>query len=513
MKVSLTWLALLLIGVAVIVLLLQGRNVYEAFQGKISEGFQSSAESIDISINTCPAKMTPFINNEGHRVCLEEGTNNVVCSLNDAKEDSSCSKWLYAKLAQKGLNMCPNSMQNYFESADGKMRGCTAGKRKADGSGPLDSSFCRLYATRSDENKNENSCSNQKILESAMCPFGTRKLVWEKFDANGKPIGELRPYVMCDFTVPDSGIKKNCAITSTYRNMQKDYKENLDKSFNPEYIQDTRTNWKDYFCPVAKKVYFDKSVSLEDASKLDVDTGDLLSGQSFSKPAIKPGRKVANEYETVTVSPNTLVFYGTQQTNVSKIVSGKFTATNEFFGKDPVPGNVKSVFLGENDAQQVLVGNCATELPTSFVPKQNTLLAQGFQIAEHYKLSFTITIQRVRPNWTNIVRFTATNNDCCNFSDRSPAIFIFPGDTRLHVRIGDKTDGNWGFDTNAVPLNRPTTFVLECKNNNVKLTLGNEVIARTQPSNRFSGPGRVFAGDPSYEGANAMISDFCYERL
>ena len=522
MKVSLTWLAVILITISLIVLGIEANKVYEAFQGTVREGFLGSADPLDISINTCPANMKTHIDNEGHTVCCEgDIVNNkcqkTICTLNDAKGLPTCSKWLFAELERKRGplpdNLCPNSMQNYFESADGKMRGCTAGKRKADGSGPLESSFCRLYKTLSDENKNENSCSNQKILESEMCPFGTPKLVWEKFDANGKPIGELRPYVMCDFTVPNVGIKKNCAIVNTYRNMQLDYKEKLDKTFNPDYIQDVRTNWKDYFCPVAKKVYFDKSVSLADAAKLNVFTGELLSGQSFSKPAIKPGRKIGNEYETVTVAPNTLVFYGTNNTNVSKVVSGKFTATNEFFGKDPIPGTRKSVFLGEGDTQQVLIGNCATELPTSFVPKQNTLLARNFQIAENYKLSFTITIRSIISNWTNVLRFTTTQKDCCNFNDRAPAIFIFPGDSRLHVRIGDARDGNWGFDSSKLPLNTPTKFELECKGQSVKLSVGGEVITRSQPSKRPSGIGNVFGSDSFYQAANAIVSDFCYERL
>ena len=294
MKVSLTWLALLLIGLAALVIGVQAKEVYEAFTTKTTEGFVVSGD-LDISINTCPAKLNDF-NDNGVGICSEgelvEGVcQKRVCTKGETGTDlPTCSEWLAADLDNKGRDRCPVSLPKYYETGtDGNaVKGC-AMKRNRSGTGPLPNvKFCRFYPTQAEANKNADSCENQLLLEKTQCPFGTKKLVWEKFDKNGKPIGELRPYVMCDFTVPGSGIKKNCAVPDTYRNMQLDYKAKLDTNFNPDYINEITTNWKDYFCPVAKRVYLDNTVQMQDVSKLNVFTGEFLPGYSATPPPPPP---------------------------------------------------------------------------------------------------------------------------------------------------------------------------------------------------------------------------------
>ena len=110
------------------------------------------------------------------------------------------------------------------------------------------------------------------------------------------------------------------------------------------------------------------------------------------------------------------------------------------------------------------------------------------------------------------MHFTTINN-CCEFGSRSPAIFFIPGSTGLHVTIGDSTDGNWGIDTDALPLNALTKVTLECNGKSVKLTVGATVYSATQPTHRYAGNLIVYAGDPWWAPAKAVICNLQYKIL
>ena len=49
-------------------------------------------------------------------------------------------------------------------------------------------------------------------------------------------------------------------------------------------------------------------------------------------------------------------------------------------------------------------------------------------------------------NWGNILHFTATGNNCCDYGDRIPGIWFHPGTRNLHIRDGHGGDGSVGCD-------------------------------------------------------------------
>ena len=160
----------------------------------------------------------------------------------------------------------------------------------------------------------------------------------------------------------------------------------------------------------------------------------------------------------------------------------------------------------------------AANINKTLLPTSPALVRSGNQIAlisgkTDYTLSFDIV-----PNGTatgghaSILHFT-TGTDCCDFGSRSPAIWFRPGSTALYVRIGDSTDGDWGFGTDALPLHISTKVTLECNQSSVKLTVGTRVYTATQPTYRFAGNLIVYAGDPWYQAAKAIISNLDYEIL
>jgi hypothetical protein len=154
--------------------------------------------------------------------------------------------------------------------------------------------------------------------------------------------------------------------------------------------------------------------------------------------------------------------------------------------------------------------SCNISIP-SYSPRQNWMFSR-IHFFENYSISFTVRPRGIVGGWANIFHFSA-GGDMSRFGDRSPAIWFFPGDTRLHVRIGDSRDLNWGIDTARIPINQDSRFRLVCFGNSVTITLNDTVINATQPSRRFSGLGQFFLGDPWYAAANCQVTNFCYSQL
>lgn len=195
---------------------------------------------------------------------------------------------------------------------------------------------------------------------------------------------------------------------------------------------------------------------------------------------------------------------------------GRKDSWNDCFGipiADPVIGNVRVNSAGTVQSTQ---DTCSTILPLQYTPTQNTLFGTVSMASGDYILAFKIKPTAVVGNWANIIRFQSTSvwgGDCCTPGQRSPSIWFFPGAFNLHVRIGDQTDGNWGINTNPIPLNQVSSVRLECRGRNVMLTVNDQVYSATQPTARARGTMRVYGSDPWYQPARAEVAGLCYTGL
>jgi hypothetical protein len=174
----------------------------------------------------------------------------------------------------------------------------------------------------------------------------------------------------------------------------------------------------------------------------------------------------------------------------------------------PYPSN-----FVKDDPALLYVPTPQESLPSSFIAKYNTKI--GFaQNNGDYILTMNLIPRGIIGDWASIVHFTITTGNCCGFGDRAPAIFFFPGSLRLHVRIGDFKEPNWGVDpVNPCRINQVNTFRLECRGSDVTVTLNNEVIKVKQPVRRPTGLATVWGADPWYPTANTTVSNFKFTAL
>ncbi len=206
---------------------------------------------------------------------------------------------------------------------------------------------------------------------------------------------------------------------------------------------------------------------------------------------------------------------GSLDINKRDLEGGKKDSWAKCFGvpiADPVLSKVKLNERGSvvnAEAEPVCEGN----LPTSFVPRSNNIARSNFTMPENYICSFTVKPISVRGGWSNLFRFGTGTGDCCGHGQRALALWFFPGNTRLHIRIGDNRDGNWGLDTDNLPINQESKVRIECIGSQVTVTVNSRTYTGSQPGQRYSGQLNLYTGDRFFEQANVEISKFCLSRL
>jgi hypothetical protein len=133
-----------------------------------------------------------------------------------------------------------------------------------------------------------------------------------------------------------------------------------------------------------------------------------------------------------------------------------------------------------------------------------------------YTVALTVTPgPRIVEGWSSIVHFTATQTDCCAYGDRIPGVWFKPGSRNLHIRDGSDADGNSGCDPlDELLPNQQYQIEISVGQNGVQVKVnGVSMCDRVATARRPWPHVHVFAGDPWYEPADAMISSLVVSPL
>jgi len=206
---------------------------------------------------------------------------------------------------------------------------------------------------------------------------------------------------------------------------------------------------------------------------------------------------------------------GNLDVNLPDDKGGRKTSWMKCFGMtlaEPKIETVKKNAVGDV-VDRSAMENWEPRIPLNPTIVNGQVLASNIWNSGNYVLQFDITPRGLRGFWGNILHFTSNGNNCCALGERTPAIWFYPGALNLHIRIGDTLDGNWGLDTDPLPMNQKSSFRLECNGKNVTITVNNRVYTTTQPTSRYSGLCMVYCADPWHEPANAVLENLRFRNL
>ena len=175
---------LILVGIIIGVFFLVKAKAFYSDTETIKEGFSenpSTADDSDIQISMCPQGSTPIQNGKGDTDCCDgeivdfKCKKNLICTLSpDHDGIPSCVSYMKKYLRGKAIVQCPNKFPRYWENQKEKTKGCVAGKRLPDGTGPKDTptseNSCKAFDTDRQGKITYGSCYNQKYNEQMVCP-------------------------------------------------------------------------------------------------------------------------------------------------------------------------------------------------------------------------------------------------------------------------------------------------------------------------------------------------------
>ena len=79
---------------------------------------------------------------------------------------------------------------------------------------------------------------------------------------------------------------------------------------------------------------------------------------------------------------------------------------------------------------------------------KNNQIATIANWGPEYRVKVKVTVHSARLEWSNILRFTSTDSNCCNIGDRVPAIFLRPSGRAIAITNAVGANGNYHFDHN-----------------------------------------------------------------
>jgi len=236
----------IILTVAIVIWLPKNCGVREDFEDVISNDTM-----------TCPQKTKAFINSKNTIACCDGEVNGnynctgkTVCALSTNKQNiPMCNNYLEDIYKKESANKCPPSMPNYFMSSSpgSKKEFCTNSALNSALTGPSDkdAKICRFENYEFDI-RNPLSCIVQKLYDSAMCPK-------EPCTKNTITLQPNKAVVIQLSYVDSDGLPRVCNDDTSMKNYYRDIKKDLDVN-------------NISLCSVSKKVYIDRSLSINKAT-------------------------------------------------------------------------------------------------------------------------------------------------------------------------------------------------------------------------------------------------------
>lgn len=112
--------------------------------------------------------------------------------------------------------------------------------------------------------------------------------------------------------------------------------------------------------------------------------------------------------------------------------------------------------------------------------------------------------------WSSIVHFSATGSNCCEYGDRVPAVWFYPGLRRLHIIDGQPSVGNDECvieEELAQGVNVHIVIAVTAESVVVSID-GVQRCTEEKTDRQTFNNVHVYASDPWYEPAGATIANF-----
>ena len=154
--------------------------------------------------------------------------------------------------------------------------------------------------------------------------------------------------------------------------------------------------------------------------------------------------------------------------------------------------------------------------------KRDQLLTSSFQAAADFEITVDIMPYGTYNGWSNIFHFTATDDNCCNYGDRIPALWLKANSGTVLLVSGsaydlddEDTDGNaHGYSSVELEEDEWTRVTIRAVGGNATVTFNGENVLTMDTDTRHPHDHvRVYMSDPWYQPAPVYVKNFKYRVL
>ena len=152
--------------------------------------------------------------------------------------------------------------------------------------------------------------------------------------------------------------------------------------------------------------------------------------------------------------------------------------------------------------------------------KKNTKL-EDVDIPLDYEIGLDITpSDKIENGWGNILHFTATGTNCCEYGSRLPGVWFAPGTRTLEIVDGHTKNGNsnvaeWDCDDSVLTLqaNKKYRLKMVFLRKTVSVWVNNKVACANFPreDRQVFKNVQVYVGDPWFYPAHATVENLYYK--
>lgn len=142
-----------------------------------------------------------------------------------------------------------------------------------------------------------------------------------------------------------------------------------------------------------------------------------------------------------------------------------------------------------------------------FVPKPGAVIADKTRIQPNRQFTYTFWIRPrgISPHWSGIIHKGRENHF------RNPAIWFYPGQTRVHFRSGTQADWNDGIDPGQhLPLHEWTHVAFAHRHGYFRVWYNGKPVVSEPRLMPYENDDSLFACGPWYVGADAIVGDLRY---
>lgn len=213
----------LLIGVTITLIIVSVFLV----QRSTSEGFATQGYSTaSLKIEACPINTKEFNTAKGITVCCTGDNLDGKCSAKtictkSPNEDGYpvCIDYWRSHFAEKGAQLCPANMPNYFEDVGNGLaeKGCSASGIQEEGKAPTNLAMkrCTIYENEKDNRSKADSCYLEKERLKIQCPVvdGKSPEAAAQIDLNKNTFN----YFYCSYPVEPDNTPAQCNDEETIK--------------------------------------------------------------------------------------------------------------------------------------------------------------------------------------------------------------------------------------------------------------------------------------------------------